>query len=124
MEFKRENAKKYISLLIALGVAYLITGIFLMLTAYISFKMGVSENVMTAMITVTYLVSTAIGGFVAGKGMRTKKYIWGLLTGLIYSLIICLISVCVYHDSSQLLSHGFIVVVLCSGGGMLGGMIS
>lgn len=119
-----EKGKKYISMLIALGAAYVITGVLLLIMALVSFKIDASDTVMMAMVTAIYLLSTAIAGFIAGKGMVTKRYLWGMLVGVAYATILCLISICIYKDVSQIASRGIVVTILCAGGGMLGGMIS
>lgn len=107
----------------ALIAAYLITGGLLLLTAFLLYKMEPGQSLVTAGIQVIYVLSSVLGGVLAGKGMKTKRFLWGMLTGLCYYLLLLAVSALTGGISSGIaeLSATFL---LCLGGGMLGGMLS
>ena len=59
-----------------------------------------------------------------GKLTGVKKFLWGLLTGLIYFILLLLITLGVYHTLQSNPAELATTLLLCAGGGMLGGMIS
>lgn len=108
----------------ALLCAYIVTGIMLLALTLLLYKLGLSEGNVNAGIILTYVLSTFSGGFVAGKLMKVKKFLWGLLAGILYFVLLLLISVGVYHSLQGAVANVLITLALCAGGGMLGGMVS
>ena len=43
-------------------------------------------------IIIIYVVSCLVGGFMAGKIIRKDRYIWGIVTGLSYYVLLLLVS--------------------------------
>lgn len=108
----------------ALLCSYIATGIMLVVLSLLLYKFGLSEENVNAGIVLTYIVSTFAGGFVIGKLTRKKKFIWGVLSGVFYFLLLLIISFGVYHSLQEEMTDLFIVFLMCAGGGMLGGMVS
>lgn len=108
----------------ALLCAYVVTGILLLVMTLLLYKMGLSEENVNAGIILTYVISTFSGGFVIGKLMGRRKFLWGLLTGVLYFLLLLIISFGVYHSFQGELLTLATTFFLCAGGGMLGGMVS
>ena len=54
----------------------------------------------------------------------TRKFLWGLLTGILYFVLLLLISLGVYHSLQSEPVSLLTTFLLCAGGGMLGGMIA
>ena len=71
-----------------------------------------------------YVIGTFSGGFVMGKLEGQKKFLWGLGTGVVYFVLLLLISFGMYREVSSGTGDLFLTFVLCTGGGMLGGMVS
>ena len=117
----REEALK---LLRALLCAYVVTGVLLVVLTLLLYKTGISEENVNAGILLIYVISTFSGGFVIGKLNGVKKFLWGLLTGVLYFVLLVLISFGVYHTLQGAAAETAAAFVLCAGGGMLGGMIS
>lgn len=108
----------------ALLVSYLVTGFLLLFLAGLLYKFHLDEPKIQIGIIVTYILSCFIGGFLTGKMMKSRQFLWGLLLGLLYFLIMTLVSLAVNREL-QSSSSGFITsFLLCMGGGMLGGMLS
>lgn len=113
-----------IFLLKSLLFSYILTGAFLALLSFFLYKLGLGEKIVSVIIIVIYVAATFFAGFMAGKKMQNKKFLWGLLEGSAYFLILTVISLVVGKGSTELGSSFFTTLVLCAGGGMLGGMLS
>lgn len=123
---RREDAEQKIPMIFLLKCllfSYLLTAILLLLLAFLLYKLGMSEKTVSVAIIVIYVTATLLSGFAAGKKLQTRKYLWGLLLGSAYFLVLALVSV-VVSDSPAVLGNSFFTTfVLCAGGGMLGGML-
>ena len=78
----------------------------------------------TAGIVAIYVLSTFAAGFIMGKLKKSKKFIWGLLMGGIYFLLLFGISFGVYRSFEGNGTSVLTTFLLCTGGGMLGGMLA
>ena len=81
------------------------------------------ENVNLGIILI-YVIGTFSGGFVMGKLEGQKKFLWGFGTGVVYFVLLLLISFGMYREVSSGTGDLFLTFVLCTGGGMLGGMVA
>ena len=108
----------------ALLCAYVVTGILLLVLTLLLYKAGLSEENVNAGIILIYVIYTFSGGFVIGKLTGTRKFLWGLLLGVIYFVLLLLISLGIYHSLQADVMNLVTMFLLCAGGGMLGGMIS
>ena len=125
MEMKTsERGRVVFSFCKLLIASYIITGILLLLLSMILYKFHISESFVNIGIIAIYCLSTFFTGFLAGKSMQRRKFIWGLLLGGAYFLILCLISLGINSSISDLSGNFLTAFVLCVGSGMLGGMIS
>lgn len=115
---------KAIWILKALLCAYVLTGILLLLLTLLFYKMKLDEGKVTAGIIGIYVISTFVGGFVAGKLAKVRKFAWGLMIGILYFVLLLLISFGVYRSLQGGAANALTTFFLCAGGGMLGGMIS
>ena len=116
--------KKAVDILKALLCAYVMTGILLLILTVLLYKAGLSEENINAGIILTYVISTFSGGFVIGKLAGVKKFLWGLLLGIMYFVLLLLISLGIYHSLQSDMMNLVTTFLLCAGGGMLGGMVS
>lgn len=112
------------TILKALLFAYLITGIYLVLLALLLFWLDAGEKVISAGILLGYVLSSFAGGFMAGHIQKRKRYLWGLLAGSLYGGVLFLVSVICSGRWDLSLSHALTVMLMCMGGGMLGGILS
>lgn len=124
MERKIRKESMPVWILKALLTAYIFTGILLVLIAFLLYKFYLSEEFVTGAIIVVYVVSTFVGGFVMGKLAKTRKFFWGLIVGLLYFALLLLITLGIYRSLDGSGSNVVTTLLLCAGGGMLGGMLS
>ena len=102
----------------------ILTGVLLFLLALALYRLHLSEGVVRICITVIYVLATFFAGFITGKREGNKKFLWGLLAGSLYFLVILIISFLMKSADGLSSSHALTVLILCAGGGMLGGMLS
>lgn len=105
-------------------ISYLLTTGLLLLLALMLYRFDLSERIVSICIIGIYIVITFLAGFIAGKREGNRKFLWGLLMGGLYFLILIVISLVVNHGMSTVDNNFFTVLILCCGSGMLGGMIS
>lgn len=113
---------------VTLLVMYLVSGILLLFLAFLLFKMDLSEEVVKIGVIAIYIISGFCGGFLIGKQMQDKKYLWGLLAGGIYFVLLFLLSLLVKQGMGEMLAleplRIFTTLILCMVSAMAGGMIS
>ncbi len=105
-------------------ISYLLTTGLLLLLALMLYRFSLSEKVVSVCIIGIYILITFLAGFIAGKREGNRKFLWGLLMGGLYFLILIIISLVVNHGMNTVDGNFFTVLILCCGSGMLGGMIS
>ncbi len=105
-------------------LSYLLTAGLLLLLSLLLYRFGLSEKIVAMGITGIYVITTFLSGFLAGKREQTRRFLWGLLMGLLYFLLLTAVSLIVDSSSFQLGSGFFTTLILCCAGGMLGGMLS
>ncbi len=124
MDKVQVGKSKVSSLIKSVLYAYIISGLFLFLLAFLMLKLNLSGAVVNGGIIAIYIVSCFIGGFLMGKNCEQKQFIWGLITGIVYFIILVIVSAIMNTftgmDTSRLLSALFV----CGFSGMLGGMLS
>lgn len=108
----------------SLLISYLLTAGLLLLLALFLYKFSLTEKIVSLCITGIYILVTFLAGFLAGKREGARKFLWGLLMGCLYFIILTLVSLIVNHGMGDLSSGFFTTLVLCAGSGMLGGMLS
>ena len=105
-------------------VTYVLTGIMLVFLAFLMYKMSPGSTVISGGLLFIYMFSTFIGGFLIGKRMEEKQFLWGILLGVAYFvgllLISCLVKNTIDMEQNRIISGFFI----CTIGGMIGGMLS
>ena len=80
-------AKKSIPMLLmkSLLASYVLTALLLFLLAFLLYKFDLGESKVNLGITVIYILSCFLGGFLVGKGAGTRKFLWGMVLGAIYA---------------------------------------
>lgn len=122
-----ENMQKNIKVIWwikSLLASYIVTGILLLVLTFFMYKFELNEKIVSAAIVGIYVVSTLIGGMIIGKLTKSKRYLWGMVLGIVYFVLLLLITLGVYRtlngDSVSIVTS----LILCASGGMTGGMIS
>lgn len=121
---QRAGIRQAENLLKALLCAFLVTVIFLLFLSLLLYKAALSEQNVNLGIIVIYVIGTFSGGFVMGKLEGQKKFVWGMLSGVGYFLLLLLVSLGMYQEITPETGNLFLTLVLCISGGMLGGMVA
>ena len=124
-KFSATNNTVYIvAFLLFLLLAYFITTIGLLLLALLLYKIPLSDSAVNIGIILIYILSNFFTAFICGRKMKQKKFIWGLLLGIAYFLILLLISFISTQSVQALGSNVITAFLICAGAGTLGGMLA
>ena len=116
--------RKIMWMLKSLLVSYIVTALLLLTLALLLYKFEIGERIVSAGIVAIYILSTLVGGILIGKIAQRRRFIWGISLGTIYFLLLLLITLGVYRTVTADAGNLVTTWVLCTGGGMIGGMIS
>ena len=117
------HTQRVFALMKCLFAAYIVTGAFLMLLAGLLYKFSLSEQIVEIGIIAIYCVASLLSGIFFSKGSKSRHFVWGMLAGMLYFGVICIISVAVKPDFSFLSNSCITTFFICAGSGMLGGML-
>ena len=115
---------KIFTLLKGLLFSYIVTAFIILILSFLMLKLDLSSAVISGGINFIYIVSAFIGGFFVGKKVGQRKFLWGFVSGVMYFVVIMLVSLLVNRTSALPLGSMATVFIICSLSGMLGGMIS
>lgn len=119
-----EQKELNLHLLKYLLISYVVTAILLIVLSFLLYWFQLSPGAVSIGIIVIYIIACLAAGILAGGKAGHHKYLYGLLMGIAYFMVLMVISMIVDKGKIQM-NHNFVTVLcLCSGSGMLGGMIS
>jgi putative membrane protein, TIGR04086 family len=124
MEHAEGNKKIVLKVLSTLLIMYILTGVALFVLAFLLYKMELTENIVTIGITAIYVVSGLLGGIIIGKRMKTRRFLWGIIMGAAYFLVLLIGSALLNRGLTSDMLHIGLTLVMCMGAGMIGGMVS
>ena len=124
MEQLRVKGKTAAGMLLGLVFACLATTAILLILAFVMLKLQPGTGVMETSILVTYALSCLLGGWYCGRKTERRKFLWGALLGVLYFLLLFLISGMGDRAVQSGLLQSLTALVICAGGGMLGGMLA
>lgn len=108
----------------AVVVMFIVSGLLLLLLAMLLYKMDLSESVVKVGVVVVYVVSGLVGGILMGKIMREQKFLWGLAAGVLYFVILFVVSMLFKGGIDVEPTKLVTTFILCAASGMAGGMVS
>ena len=122
---KREiYTEKVIFITKCMLMAYILTAGLLLLLAFMLYRFGLSEKVVSICIIAIYIVVTFLAGMLAGKKAGKRRFLWGLAMGITYYMILVIVSMIVNKGAQAVAGNMATVFFLCAGSGMMGGMRS
>ena len=119
---KNERVKLPLILMKGLIGSVLLSAAAVFVMAFLLYKTGISESTIHIVVIVMYGVSCLLSGFYCGKKIKSRRFLWGLVAGLLYFVLLCGLTLAV--KNGRLSSHVMTSALVCLGSGMLGGMIS
>ncbi|HIS56426.1 MAG: TIGR04086 family membrane protein [Lachnospiraceae bacterium] len=108
----------------SLFFTYILTGILLFVLAFLFYKMKMPQSQLRIGIYAIYIISCLTGGFIIGKTMQHRKFLWGMAFGILYFLILMLLSFIIQKEIVQGIASSILIMAICAVCGMVGGMIS
>lgn len=114
---------KIVSILKVLLLEFIVSMVLLLVIAFVMYQSGMGQGTARILILGVYLISTFLGGMIIGKAQKSRRLIWGTMAGILYLLVLLIVSVIV---NSGLTGENNIILsaVCCILGGCLGGMSS
>ena len=106
----------------ALLVAYVMTGLFLLITAGLMYRLELSEGKVKIAVIGIYVLSCFTGGFLAGRMMKNRKFLWGSLLGFLYFAVMLPVSVAVGRELKEAVMGISTTFFICIISGMIGGI--
>ena len=102
----------------------LVTGILLVLLSLGLYQFRWGDRLLQIGIWLVYGLSALAGGFWVGKKLRNRRFLWGMLLGLLYFGLLLLVSSAVGEGFQGGGREILTACAICLAGGMAGGMIS
>ena len=118
------SRRKILSVVKGLLASYTVTALLLMLMALLLLKLKMPWAAVTAGVMVMYLVSCFRGGYLLGKGVGKNKFLWGLILGAGYFVLLMILSAVAAPGEFGGAGRVFSAFLLCCAGGMAGGMLA
>ena len=112
------------AILRSLLLAYGVTGLFLLILAFLLFQFEFGGGTAAVGIIIIYVVSCLVGGFMAGKIIRKDRYIWG---DRYRAFLLCSAASGIFSGTGEMgydLCPCVDYFFMCLGGGAIGGMLS
>ena len=92
MDQSKSRIQTIKNLLGALLCSWVVTAVLLLVLALLLWKLNLKEGQISVGITVTYLLSCFAGGWVLGRRTQKRKFLFGILLGVCYFLLLLAIS--------------------------------
>lgn len=115
----------------SLCISYLISIILLLFVSFLLYKIKFEENITQIFVYGIYIISCLLGGFFIGKSIGQRRFLWGLMFGLVYFIVLLFISFCIPMETTSIQTethqetgHILTVLAICLASGCVGGMIS
>ena len=128
LKTRNERTNPTLAMAMTLVVMYAISGVLLLLLAALLYKFELSEATVKIGIIAIYLLTGVGGGLLIGKKMQDKKYLWGLSAGILYGVLLIVLSLFMALGSGTEVSVEPVrilsTLLLCTMSGMVGGMLS
>ena len=121
---RKDKGKKMMWMLKSLLASYIVTGLLLLGLTVLVYQFELDEQLVAGGIVAIYVISTFTGGYIIGKLTKIRKFVWGMIIGTAYFVLLFLISYGVYREFNTDGLSTITTAILCVGGGMLGGMLS
>lgn len=124
MEKTSTTGQKILMIIKALILSYVVSGLILLLLAFLLYQFQLSEQVIKAGVLAVYVISCLAGGWYIGRKIGNRKFAWGFLEGILYFVVLLVVSMILNKSSIVYSQHLVTAFAMCVLGGTIGGMIS
>ena len=105
-------------------ISYAVTAILLAGLAFLMYQMKLGASQAEWGVTVICLFACALGGFLTGRRVGSRRLLWGMVSGALYFMVLLMLSLLVgggiHGEGSQIGT----VLATCLAGGAVGAFIS
>lgn len=115
---------RIIALIKGLVIAGLTTVILLLVLAFVMLQMQPDLKTAEMGILIIYVLSVFAGGWFCGKKAGNRKFLWGMVTGVSYFLLLVTVSVMGERVLQSGMTEGITAFLICVAGGTVGGMLA
>lgn len=123
MKASPKNNSYVIFYLKCLLFSYILTVGLLLFLALFLYRFHLAEKTVSIAIILIYIAASLFAGFISGKKIGNRKFLWGLLAGVLYFTVLLCVSLTLDHGAAGISGNLVTVFFICAGGGMLGGML-
>lgn len=105
-------------------IQMVVSVILVAIAAFVVLKISPTESTVKIIILVIYGISSFVGGFVLGKVMEKRKFLWGAAAGAIYIGLLLLVSLIAKGSLNAGTVNMVTGIIVSLAAGMVGGMLS
>jgi putative membrane protein (TIGR04086 family) len=116
------SANRILTILKSILISYIFTGIVLLILSVLLLKTDVSYNFLRGGMIFSYLFSSLVAGFLTGRSVKVRRFLWGMLAGFLYFALLFLVSFFMNSFTITAPATMVMIFVMCILGGMFGGM--
>lgn len=98
-----------------------ITFFAVVILALLILKTGISEKILHIAVVTVYVISCFTAGFYNGRRLKHKRFVWGIIGGLLYFIILLIMTMA--QGGVQFRVGVLTTALICLGSGMFGGML-
>ncbi|MEE1196220.1 MAG: TIGR04086 family membrane protein [Lachnospiraceae bacterium] len=124
MEKTSTTGQKILMVIKTLILSYVMSGLILLLLAFLLYKFQLSEQAVKAGVLAVYVISCLAGGWYIGRKIGSRKFAWGFLAGILYFVVLLVVSMILNRSAVVYSQHLVTAFAMCILGGTIGGMIS
>ena len=104
--------------------SYLLSAILLIVISFAMYKLRLPEKQVHQAVDAVYILSCALAGFAAGKGLKRGRFFCGCIAGLLYFAVLLAVSALLNQGITAAPQELAIAAGLCAGSGIIGGVLS
>lgn len=116
--------QKLLSMMIVLLVMFFCSGVLLIVLTALTYYMDLSANIARIGILAIYVISGFVGGIFIGKIKKERKFLWGIVVGVLYFAVLLLLSLFLGGGKIEDMVGLATILVLAVASSMIGGMVS
>ena len=117
-EFKKQMG----SVISGVLIAYAITCIVFITYAILLTYTNITEKNISLVVTISTIISVIIAGFDSAKGASGKGWLWGMISGAVYAVLLLCIMTWI-RKAFLMDSRAITLLILSLAGGGLGGVV-
>ena len=122
---KEKRSLDYVKdVIVSMFGSYVVTFLGILILAFVLLLFQITESSVDIGILVIYILAGLSAGFIVGKRTGNRQFLWGMVSGACYFLILFLVSVVLHQNVEHLGNDLVTTILICVGSGTLGGMLS